>query len=189
MRIHSASDKDADAGFTSRQLNVAGFITPEDVTHGGATKEGVDVQLLDVRIGGRTGLERKLYDHERTKMYEVLYGMKHRVSRQTCPGRLAYPGIVVRFRHNGGVAPPLRRQWGSPVLRQTCPGRLAYPGIVVRLRQGDAVRRVARPYAHDNGNDGGGGADSNVRTHRMLYDAAYTTKQRGYASMDDVGNG
>ena len=49
--------------------------TSEDVTHGGATEEGVDVQLLDVRIGGRTGLERELHDHERTKVYEVLHVM------------------------------------------------------------------------------------------------------------------
>ena len=49
--------------------------TSEDVTHGGPTEEGVDVQLLDVRFGGRTCLERELHDHERTKVYEVLHGM------------------------------------------------------------------------------------------------------------------
>ena len=53
--------------------------TSEDVTHGGATKEGVDVQLLDVRFGGRTCLERELHDYERTTVYEVHYGMKVKV--------------------------------------------------------------------------------------------------------------
>ena len=49
--------------------------TPEDVTLGGATEEGIEMQLLDVWFGGRTGLERRLYDHKRTTVYKVLYGI------------------------------------------------------------------------------------------------------------------
>ena len=68
-----------------------------------------------------------------------------RVLRQTCPGRLAYPGTVVRLRQGDVFFPLCGGRGVRRVSRRTCPGRLAYPGTVVRLRQGDDVRRVIGP--------------------------------------------